>query len=57
MDKFKVQKREYVSKTIRIPRDLFSELDMLLHEKEVSFNQLVIQCCQYALDHLDDNQS
>ena len=28
-------------------------IEKLAQEKDVSLNQLVIQCCQYALDHLD----
>ncbi len=57
MEKFKVKKKEYVCKTIRIPRELFLQLDALLGDKGISLNQLVIQCCQYALSHLDDDCS
>ena len=38
---FQVKKPEYVNKTFRMP------------QKDVSLNQLVTQCCRYALDHLD----
>lgn len=40
-----------VSKTIRFTEELNSRMIALAHEEEISFNELVIQCCQYALDH------
>ena len=33
-----------------------SDAEKLAQEKDVSLNQLVIQCCQYALDHLDRSE-
>ncbi len=50
---FKVTKPEYSNKTFRMPNDLISELEKLAQEKQVSLNQLVIQCCKYALDNLE----
>ncbi len=51
---FKVTKPEYSNKTFRMPNDLINELEKLAQEKEVSLNQLVIQCCKYALDNLEE---
>ena len=50
---FQVKKPEYVNKTFRMPRELVQELEALAQQKDVSLNQLVTQCCPYALDHLD----
>lgn len=50
---FKVTKPEYSNKTFRMPNDLIEELEKLAQEKQVSLNQLVIQCCKYALDNLE----
>lgn len=50
---FQVKKMEYTNKTFRMPSDLVNELETLAQNKEVSLNQLVIQCCRYALDHLE----
>ncbi len=50
---FQVKKVEHANKTFRMPCELIRELEKLAQEKGVSLNQLVIQCCQYALDHLD----
>jgi predicted HicB family RNase H-like nuclease len=51
---FKVTKPEYTNKTFRMPNDLISKLEKLAQEKQVSLNQLVIQCCNYALDNLEE---
>ncbi len=42
-----------VPKTIRFTEELNQQLLALAAETEVSFNELVIQCCQYALDQYD----
>ncbi len=36
-----------------MPNDLIAELESVAQEKQVSLNQLVIQCCKYALNDLD----
>lgn len=51
---FKVTKPEYSNKTFRMPNDLIAELEKLAQDKGVSLNQLVIQCCKYALDNLEE---
>ncbi len=50
---FVIKKPEASNKTIRMPNELIDKLEKLSAEKDVSFNQLVIQCCQYALDNLE----
>ena len=50
---FQVKKIEHSNKTFRMPCDLIDQLEKLAQEKDVSLNQLEIQCCRYALDHLD----
>ena len=57
MEKFRVEKNEYVSKTIRVPSGLFSEMDHLSRQKGIPFNQLVIQCCRYSLNNLEDSDT
>lgn len=50
---FKIKKTTSSSKTIRMPDPLIEELEKLAYENEISFNQLVTQCCEYALSHID----
>ncbi len=50
---FKVTKPEYTNKTFRMPNDLIEQLEKLAQDKSISLNQLVIQCCKYALDNLE----
>ena len=50
---FKVEKQEYINKTFRMPVELVKEMEILAQSKEISLNQLVIQCCKYALNNLE----
>ena len=36
--------------------ELIEKIGMLANEKGISFNQLVIQCCEFALDHLQSEE-
>jgi predicted HicB family RNase H-like nuclease len=51
---FRVEKQEYANKTFRMPLDLVRRLEQIAHEKDISVNQLVIRCCRYALDNLEE---
>ena len=48
---FKIQAplKAKVMKTIRFPEELKDQLYTFATKNEVSFNTLVVQCCQYAL--------
>lgn len=51
---FKVTKPEFTNKTFRLPLNLVEALEKLAQENNISLNQLVIQCCEYALSNLDE---
>lgn len=51
---FIVKKHEATNKTIRMPNDLIESLEKVANEKELSFSALVVQCCQYALNDMED---
>lgn len=46
---------EYENKTFRMPTALIEQLSALAQRKNISLNKLVIQCCEYALENLDEN--
>lgn len=50
---FKVEKEEMINKTFRLPLKLVDSLYSVAQEKGVSLNNLVRQCCEYALKNLD----
>lgn len=52
---FKVEKPEYINKTFRMPSELVAKLEVLAQSKQISLNKLVIQCCNYALDNLEED--
>lgn len=49
---FIIQKNEASSKTIRMPNLLIEQLEEIAASEDISFNQLVVQCCEYALSNL-----
>ena len=49
---FIVQKQETTNKTLRMPDDLIEQLEEIATLENISFNQLVVQCCEYAINHL-----
>ncbi len=57
MNTFKIKKTEYVNKTFRLPVELVKQLELLAQEKDVSLNNLVVQCCEYALENIDSDNS
>lgn len=52
---FDVKKPEMVNKTFRFPAELVKQLEAVAQNKGVSLNNLVVQCCEYALDNLKDS--
>ena len=49
---FTVKKEEFVNKTFRMPVDLLKKMEILAQNEKVSLNNLVIQCCEYALNDI-----
>ena len=52
---FYVQKPEMVNKTFRLPEELVNRLSAVAQQQGVSMNNLVAQCCKYALNDLADS--
>lgn len=54
---FKISKGyDHITKTIRIPEPMAFSLEQLASKNRISLNQLVIQCIQFSLDHIaEDN--
>ena len=46
-----------ISRTIRFSESLFAELQEISQKRDVSFNSLVLQCCQYALENLEEEET
>ena len=53
---FYVKRGEHVNKTFRLPAELVKRLEILAQEKSVSLNNLIVQCCEYALDNLSEEE-
>lgn len=50
------EKHEASNKTVRLPNDLIEKLESLAQDKNLSFSGIVIQCCEYALDHIQKEE-
>lgn len=53
---FVIKKPTSSNRTVRMPDELIEKLGSIAADKGISFNQLVIQCCEFALDHLEDKK-
>ena len=49
---FKIEKTEMVNKTFRLPLTLVQELQKIAQQENISLNNLVRQCCEYAIKNL-----
>lgn len=47
---FRIKKQEMINKTFRMPSDLVERLEQIAQQENISVNNLVIQCCEYALN-------
>lgn len=56
MNDFEVKTNECVNKTFRIPLDLLQRLETVAQQSNVSVNKLVVQCCEYALKNLKQEE-
>ena len=53
---FEIKKPTSSNKTVRMPDELINKLEVLAAQNDISFNQLVIQCCEYAIKDLEKTE-
>lgn len=46
---------ETVTKTFRLPVELTERLEQLAFNNNLSLNAVVVQCLEYAIEHLDED--
>ena len=54
MFQLKKEFNEYENKSLRLPKELINTINTLAEENNMSFNKVVIQCIEYALDNMSD---
>lgn len=56
---FEIKKdyNEYEYKSLRLPVSLITEVQNLANENNISFNKVVIQCIEYAINNMDNSKS
>ena len=51
---FKVKQAErQINKTFRLPETLFNQLELISKENNISMNNLLCQCAEYALANME----
>lgn len=45
-----------ISRSMRFTDDLFERLNEVAAQNDISFNALVLYCCQYALDNMKEEE-
>lgn len=48
---------EYENKSLRLPKELISQVQLLADANNLSFNKVVIQCIEYALENMAENNT
>lgn len=56
MFKLKKEYVEYENKSLRLPKDLIIQVQELANKNNMSFNRVVIQCIEYALENLGETE-
>lgn len=51
---FRIKKPQSSNKTIRMTEELIEKLQNLAALNDISFNQLVVQCCEFALENMKE---
>lgn len=57
MFKLKKEATEYENKSLRLPKSLIDEVQRLADINNLSFNKVVIQCIEYALDNMESDSN
>lgn len=53
---FIIKKPTSSNKTIRMPDILIEKITKLAAKQDISFNQVVVQCCEYAIENLPTSE-
>ena len=56
MNNFKPKKQEKDVISIRINTDLLENIDFIANDIDISRNELIIQCIEYAINNMDKKQ-
>lgn len=54
MFKLKKEYVEYENKSLRLPKSLIDSVQQVANDNNLSFNKVVIQCIEYALDNMEE---
>ena len=55
MFRIKKETSEYAAKSVRLPVEMIRQIQILADENNLSFNRVIIQCIEYALDNMEND--
>jgi predicted HicB family RNase H-like nuclease len=53
---FKIEKDEYVNRTFRLKKKLVDRMEAICNQNDISLNKLTVQCIEYALNDIADEE-
>jgi predicted transcriptional regulator len=53
----KNEHHESISKTIRLPKDIYERLDSIAKKNKITLNNIIIQACRYAVNEYKDGEN
>ena len=53
----KKEYNEYINKTFRLPTEIVDTLENVAKDKNSSLNKVIIQCLEFAIENMDENNT
>ena len=54
---FKIRHTEETeNRTFRFPKSLLDKMSVIAQNENISLNSFVVQCCEYAIDNLQESE-
>ena len=57
LPRFTVKSPKAANKTIRMPLMLIDKMEKIAEANDISFNKLVVQCCEFAIENLEQKEA
>ncbi len=55
---FKVRHgEETTNRTFRFPKSLMDKMSVIAQKENISLNNFVVQCCEYAIEHFQSSDT
>ena len=52
----KSEQNESITKTIRLPKDIYERLNSIAKKNKITLNNIIIQACRYAVNEYKEGE-